>query len=95
VAFDHIAEFGAGWLPVGGRHLGDNVRRLRDHVAAAGRDPATLEVIPFTAGELSPAKVDALRAAGATEIAVDVAPDWSAARTALDRIAAIANGQAR
>jgi len=93
--FDHIAEFGAGWLPVGGRHLGENVRRLREHVAAAGRDPANLEIIPFTAGELSPAKVDALHAAGATEIAVDIAPDWSAAQTALDRIAAFAAVQAR
>jgi probable F420-dependent oxidoreductase len=93
--FDHIAEFGAGWLPVGGHRLGDSVRRLREHVAAAGRDPAALEVIPFTAGELSQAKVDALHAAGATEIAVDITPDWSAARTALDLVAAIAAGQAR
>ncbi|MFZ3292865.1 MAG: LLM class F420-dependent oxidoreductase [Mycobacterium sp.] len=95
VVFDHIAEFGAGWLPIGGHRLGDSVRRLREHVAAAGRDPATLEIIPFTAGDLSQAKVDALHAAGATEIAVDIAPDWSAARTALDRIAAIAAVQAR
>jgi probable F420-dependent oxidoreductase len=85
--FDHIAEFGCGWLPVGGHGLADGVLRLRDQVAAAGRDPATLEIIPFTSGEASHDKVDALQNAGATEVAFDVSSsDWSSVCAALDRL---------
>ena len=65
--FEHISEFGAGWVPVGGHGLAEGVRRLREHVATAGRDPDTLEVIPFTSGVADHAKVDALANAGATD----------------------------
>lgn len=73
--FDHVAEFGTGWVPVGGAGLGDDVAALRERVSAAGRDPDTLEVIPFTSGEASHGKIDALQGAGATEIAFDVSSD--------------------
>lgn len=86
--FEHISEFGAGWIPVGGRALADGVRRLREHVAEAGRDPDTLEVIPFTSRAVDHSKVDALQRAGATEIAFDISAEGeSATRRALDRIA--------
>lgn len=45
--FAHIAEYGDGWIPIGGRGLTDAIPRLREVVAAAGRDPATLEIVPF------------------------------------------------
>jgi probable F420-dependent oxidoreductase len=45
--FAHIAEYAQGWIPIGGGGLTKALPELRDTVAAAGRDPATLEVIPF------------------------------------------------
>jgi probable F420-dependent oxidoreductase len=45
--FDHIAEYGDGWIPIGGRGLTEAVPRLRDLFAAAGRDPEALEIVPF------------------------------------------------
>jgi probable F420-dependent oxidoreductase len=88
VVFEHVVEFGAGWIPVGGHGLSDAVARLRDRVAVAGRDPDSLEVIPFTSGVADHHKVDVLQRAGATETAFDIsAEDESATRRALDRIA--------
>jgi probable F420-dependent oxidoreductase len=88
VVFEHVAEFGAGWIPVGGHDMSDAVARLRDRVAVVGRDPDSLEVIPFTSGVADHHKVDVLQRAGATEIAFDIsAEDESATRRALDRIA--------
>jgi probable F420-dependent oxidoreductase len=45
--FAHIAEYGDGWIPIGGAGLGDSIPRFRDAVAAAGRDPGTMEIVPF------------------------------------------------
>jgi probable F420-dependent oxidoreductase len=73
--FDHIAEFGTGWVPLGGQGLASDVVKLRERVAEVGRDPDTLEVIPFTSGTVTDGKVDALEHAGATEIAFDVSSD--------------------
>jgi probable F420-dependent oxidoreductase len=88
VVFEHVVEFGAGWIPVGGHGLSDAVARLRDRVAVADRDPDSLEVIPFTSDVADHQKVDVLQRAGATEIAFDIsAEDESATRRALDRIA--------
>jgi probable F420-dependent oxidoreductase len=88
--FTHVSEFGNGWIPVGGHGLAEAVPRLRDHVARAGRDPDTLEIIPFTSGAGDHDKVDALHRAGATEIAFDIsADDESATRAALERISSL------
>jgi probable F420-dependent oxidoreductase len=46
--FSHIAEYGDGWIPIGGSGLGEGIPRLREAVAAAGRDPESVEVIPFS-----------------------------------------------
>jgi len=89
--FAAVAEFGSGWIPMGGRGLADAVPRLRDVVAAAGRDPAALEVVPFLAGVRHPDAVDGLARAGATEIAIEVLPgDAPTVRGALDRVADLA-----
>jgi probable F420-dependent oxidoreductase len=45
--FTHIAAYATGWIPIGGAGLTDAVPRLREAVAAAGRDPDDLEIVPF------------------------------------------------
>ncbi len=64
--FAHIAEYGDGWIPIGGAGLTDAIPRLRDAVADAGRDPAMLEIVPF--GSLPDAgKLDHFERIGVTE----------------------------
>jgi probable F420-dependent oxidoreductase len=94
--FAHIAEFGQGWVPTGGRALADGVPRLRERLAEAGRDPGDLEVIPFlTAAQADHRRIDGLAQAGATEIAFDVLPgDGKTVRGELDLLAELV-GQRR
>ena len=69
--------------------LADAVPRLREQVAAAGRDPDGLEIIPFTTAQTLHEKIDALERAGGTEIAFDIRPaDGPTVRDVLDRLAA-------
>jgi probable F420-dependent oxidoreductase len=64
--FGHVAEFAQGWIPIGGAGLTEAIPRLRDTVAGAGRDPATLEIIPF--GSLPDhGKLDHFQDIGVTE----------------------------
>ncbi len=66
VLFAHVAEYGDGWIPIGGAGLGDAIPRLRDTVAEAGRDPATLRIVPF--GSLPDHdKLDHFASVGVTE----------------------------
>jgi probable F420-dependent oxidoreductase len=71
----HLAEFGQGWIPLGPRALEEGIGPVRDAVASAGRDPATLEVIPFLGVGVTEQLWERCAEAGATEIAVDVAHD--------------------
>lgn len=45
--FRHIAEFGDGWLPMGGSGVADATAKLHAAAEAVDRDPAELSVIPF------------------------------------------------
>jgi probable F420-dependent oxidoreductase len=45
--FAHIAEYGHGWIPIGGSGMTKSVPELRRVYEAAGRDPDALEIIPF------------------------------------------------
>ena len=64
--FAHIAEYGDGWIPIGGAGLTDAIPRLREAVADAGRDPEALEIVPF--GSLpDPGKLDHFERIGVTE----------------------------
>lgn len=64
--FEHIAEYGDGWIPIGGGGLTDAIPRLREVVAAAGRDPEGLEIVPF--GSIpDPGKLDHFERIGVTE----------------------------
>ena len=64
--FTHIAEYGDGWIPIGGAGLTEAIPRLREAVAEAGRDPSELEIVPF--GSLpDPGKLDHFEHIGVTE----------------------------
>ncbi|HWF15181.1 MAG TPA: TIGR03619 family F420-dependent LLM class oxidoreductase [Acidimicrobiales bacterium] len=45
--FGAVAEWADGWIPIGGRGLGEALPRLRARVESAGRDPGQLSVVPF------------------------------------------------
>ncbi len=45
--FSHIAEYGDGWIPIGGAGLSESIPRFRQTVEDAGRDPSSLRVVPF------------------------------------------------
>lgn len=55
--FGHIAEFGEGWIPIGGSGLAESIPRFHEAMTAAGRDPSTMEIVPFgslpTSGKLA------------------------------------------
>ncbi|MDI9886867.1 LLM class F420-dependent oxidoreductase [Streptomyces sp. HNM0645] len=55
--FSHIADYADGWLPIGGRGLTESVPVLRDTWEQAGRDPGTLQIVPYavlpSAGKLA------------------------------------------
>jgi probable F420-dependent oxidoreductase len=64
--FDHIADYGDGWIPIGGRGLTSALPELRDLVASRGRDPDALEIVPF-ASIPDPGKLDHFESIGVTE----------------------------
>ncbi|MFJ8075391.1 LLM class F420-dependent oxidoreductase [Streptomyces sp. NPDC096176] len=45
--FSHITEYADGWLPIGGRGLTETVPQLRAAWESAGRDPKTLQIVPY------------------------------------------------
>ncbi len=45
--FAAIAEYGDGWMPIGGSGLTDALPALRRAVEARDRDPALIRVVPF------------------------------------------------
>src|SRR3954447_10539256 len=64
--FDHIAEYGDGWIPIGGRGLTSALPQLREAVAARGGNPDELQIVPF--GSIpDPGKLDHFESIGVTE----------------------------
>jgi hypothetical protein len=45
--FAHIAEYGDGWIPIGGAGVKEALPALHAACEAQGRDPAALRVVPF------------------------------------------------
>jgi len=45
--FAAVVGFADGWLPIGGGGLSETLPRLRAQAEGAGRDPASLDVVPF------------------------------------------------
>jgi probable F420-dependent oxidoreductase len=86
--FHHAAEYAQGWIPTGGKGVKAAIPRLREAFEAAGRDPSSLEIVPFSSGDTDHGKVDYLEEAGATEYAFDLPPESSdVVLPILDRIA--------
>lgn len=69
--FGAIAELADGWMPIGGAGVGAALGPLRDALAAAGRDPGALEVVPF--GTIpDEGKLEHFAALGCTEVVLRV-----------------------
>jgi probable F420-dependent oxidoreductase len=69
--FRHIAEYGDGWLPIGGAGMAASLEELRAVVAEAGRDPAALHIVPMGVLPTSE-KMDYYRELGVTETVLRV-----------------------
>ncbi|MCO5312329.1 MAG: TIGR03619 family F420-dependent LLM class oxidoreductase [Microthrixaceae bacterium] len=64
--FAHIAEYGDGWIPIGGAGLTENIATFRQAMTEAGRNPDDMEIVPF--GSIpSPEKLDHFEHIGVTE----------------------------
>lgn len=81
-----IAEFCDGWMPLATRmDISGEVSRVRAAVAAAGRDPATLEITAY-GGRIE--DVEKLAAAGVDRVVINLRPLGAEETIAhLDRIA--------
>jgi probable F420-dependent oxidoreductase len=64
--FAHIAEYGDGWLPIGGAGIKQAMPELARACEARGRDAAKLEIMPMGVFP-DDAKLDYYRSVGVTE----------------------------
>ena len=88
--FAAIAEYADGWIPIGGRGLATGIAELHRACEDAGRDPSTLDIVPFGSTP-DPAKFERFAQLGVTEV-VAYAPPGTAAEVLpfLDGYATIA-----
>lgn len=86
VLFSHVAEWADGWIPIGGAGIKQALPELHRACEAAGRDPASIDVVPF--GTLpTEEKLDRYRSLGITEVVLRLPPsDLDATRRALDAL---------
>jgi probable F420-dependent oxidoreductase len=56
--FQHIVEYADGWVPMGGRGLGENIPKLRGLAEDAGRDPASIRVTVAIDAPPDPARIE-------------------------------------
>jgi probable F420-dependent oxidoreductase len=82
--FAHVAEYADGWIPIGGAGVREALPQLHRAMEAAGRDPATVRVIPF--GTIpDPGKLDYYASIGIDEVVLRVpAGDHDTVLPALD-----------
>ncbi|MFD3512007.1 TIGR03619 family F420-dependent LLM class oxidoreductase [Streptomyces sp. NPDC058657] len=71
--FDHITDYADGWLPIGGRGLGEAVPVLRGVWEEAGRDPKDLQVVPYAVLP-SPGKLAHYAQLGIEEVVLQLPP---------------------
>ncbi|MEU6469549.1 TIGR03619 family F420-dependent LLM class oxidoreductase [Streptomyces massasporeus] len=71
--FAHISEYADGWLPIGGRGLGEALPVLRTVWADAGRDPRALQIVPY-AVHPTPGKLAHYADLGIEEIVAQLPP---------------------
>jgi probable F420-dependent oxidoreductase len=86
--FDHIVDYGQGWIPIGGKGITDGVAELRSRFEAAGRDPDDLQVVTLGSSP-DHGKLDHFEKLGVTECVFDL-PSATGERVLprLDRYAA-------
>lgn len=76
--FGHIAEYGDGWMPIGGRGLTQSMPVLQEAWEQAGRDPKSLQVVPY--GVLpNPGKLAHYAELGCEEVVLQLPPGGEAA----------------
>jgi probable F420-dependent oxidoreductase len=69
--FGHVVEYADGWIPIGGAGLTKALPELHRVAEAAGRDPATLRVVPF--GTIPDrGKLDHYASLGITEVVLQL-----------------------
>ncbi|MGW7318055.1 TIGR03619 family F420-dependent LLM class oxidoreductase [Streptomyces sp. NPDC054854] len=69
--FSAIVDHSDGWLPIGGRGLTESLPALRQAWEAAGRDPKTLQVVPY-AVQPSPGKLGHYAELGIEEVVLQL-----------------------
>ncbi|MFE3632430.1 LLM class F420-dependent oxidoreductase [Streptomyces goshikiensis] len=69
--FAAIADHGDGWLPIGGGGLTESLPALRQVWEAAGRDPKSLQVVPY-AVQPSPGKMAHYAELGIEEVVLQL-----------------------
>jgi probable F420-dependent oxidoreductase len=69
--FRAILEYADGWMPIGDLGLSENLPLLRKAAEEAGRDPASLRVVPFGT-DPTEAKMEVLRELGVDEVVFNV-----------------------
>ena len=71
--FAHVAEYADGWIPIGGAGVRAALPDLHRACEEAGRDPATLQIVPF--GTLPDAgKLEYYESIGVTEVVLRLPP---------------------
>lgn len=71
--FEHVAEWGDGWIPIGGRGIKAKLPLLRASCERVGRDPESIKIIPF--GSLpDQGKLEYFGTLGIEEIVLGVDP---------------------
>ena len=91
--FGAIADYGDGWIPIGGAGLRESIPQLHRAAEEAGRDPTELQVIPF--GSMpEPGKIEYLAGLGVSEIVFRVPPEPAdVVLPLLDQIQAVLAGR--
>jgi probable F420-dependent oxidoreductase len=69
--FEHIAEYGDGWLPIGGAGVKEALEKLRAAYEERGRDPQDIHVVPMGI-QPSAEKLGYYRELGVTEAVLRV-----------------------
>ena len=65
--FAHVAEYAAGWIPIGGAGVRSALPELRRECEARGRDPESLRIVPF--GTIpDPGKLEYYESIGVKEV---------------------------
>ncbi|MFB7374385.1 LLM class F420-dependent oxidoreductase [Streptomyces sp. NPDC056222] len=71
--FAQIAEYADGWMPIGGRGLTQSMPVLREAWEKAGRDPKTLQVVPYAVLP-NPGKLAHYEELGCEEVVLQLPP---------------------